>query len=122
MDKFNSTFANPFIVAIIIVIVLNIMIFFFFKPGSTKRVGRKTYFRAIFYMWLISTGILYLHHSAVDNDYKNKLAENMNLKLVNKTGGTHDELIPHLEVPKLVITPTNDLNTPVNIFNEDELI
>ena len=77
-----KNFKNPFLMATIIVIVLNIMVYFFFSPS----VGKKTYFRSIFYMWITTMIFMYIHNMAIMEEYKDKLNENLNLDLVNRTG------------------------------------
>lgn len=92
-DEYEA-FANPFLIASIIVIILNLMVFFFFKP----QIGRKSYFRSLFYMWIITLTIMYLHHKAVDTKYKKKLEENVNMSLVSKEGMGEDMIEPVIDV------------------------
>lgn len=106
LEKLSKGFVNPFLLASIIVIVLNIMVFFFFHP----QVSRKIYFRSMFYMWLVTVSLVYLHHRALDSEYQLELENNMNINLINKTAGNDEEILP--EIPK----------EKKNIITEDELI
>ena len=98
INKYSKGFANPFMLSSVIVIVLNIMVFFFFHP----KVSRKTYFRGIFYMFIVTMSMVYLHHRAVDEEYRLELEKNMNIKLINQTGS--DEIEPVIDVFKTETT------------------
>lgn len=102
-SKYSQGFANPFILSIIIVIVINIMVYFFFCPKVTT----KTYFRSIFYMTIVITAMVYMHHREVDKYYSEELKKNINIDLVKGTGPTNDKIEP-------IITNT--------VATEDELI
>jgi len=115
ISNLSRLFANPFLTAFTIVLILNIMVFFFFAPKVTK----KTYFKSLFYMILITTSIMYLHHYAVDIEYKKQLDINVGTVLVNKTGSGEE-----IE-PILFADNTNTVNVfakKQEISSEDELI
>ena len=96
IDKYSKGFADPFFLSIAIVVVLNIMVFFFFHPA----VSRKAYFRGIFYMWIVTMAMVYLHHRAVDGDYRAEMEKNLNIDLVagKGTSGAGEEIEPHIDV------------------------
>ena len=102
--KFN----NPFLISFIIVIVLNVMVYVFFRPA----VKSKVYFRGIFYMYVVTTGIFYLHHKKMENDMQAKL--NTNLAISDISGPTVGEMVP------TIVGRSED--APVDVFVEESLI
>jgi hypothetical protein len=85
---------NPFFVAFVIVFVINIMVFFFFRPEAEIKV----YFRSLFYMWITTTGIFYLHHKKMEADFKKKMDEMTGAAMVNSVKNMDQMIEP--ELPK----------------------
>jgi hypothetical protein len=102
---------NPFFVAFIIVFVLNIMVFLFYRPA----VKAKIYFRSLFYMWIVTTGIFYLHHKKMEEDLKKKLDTAIGTSIVNRTQNLDQMIEPD-------ITPKVGEGEAVNIWEESLLI
>lgn len=67
-------------------------------------------------MWLVTTGIMYLHHSAVDKEYNRKIDEGANMQMISRTTGAFEELKPNLN-----ISTAPDKFEELSIY-EDELI
>lgn len=105
----TTFFTNPFIVAIVIVIVLNLMMLFLLRPKAKSKV----YFRAMFYMWIATTGIFYFYHLKVEDEMKKKLTANVNMDIINKP--VVDGLVPQL-------TPEKEGMGELNVFAEESLI
>jgi len=106
----TTFFTNPFIVAVAIVIVLNLMMYVLLRPKAKSKV----YFRAIFYMWIVTTGMFYFYHSKVEEEMKKKLNTNLSMNIINKP--VTDELAPTM------MTPTTGASEEFSVFTEEQLI
>jgi hypothetical protein len=102
----NNIITNPFVVAFVIVIVLNIMMLFFYQP----KFGRKVFIRATFYMYIITTFMVYFHYRFMENYFQDKFKTGMNMSLLSKQGAS-EEIQPTIDI----------LKTPENNY-DDELI
>lgn len=105
----ENIFSNPFIFAGVLIIVLTIMFIFFYRPT----IGRKTFIRSLFYMYVVTCGALYFHHRQLQLEFDSKLQSNLNIGLVTKEGSSEEAIIP-------LIGASQSEKPKVNF--EDELI
>jgi hypothetical protein len=97
----ENIFSNPFVFSLLIVIVLNIMFIFFYRP----KVGRKTFIRAFFYLYLACTTLVYFHHRQMQQDFDSKINSNLNLDLITREGSQEDIIVPQIEKVDLNFKP-----------------
>lgn len=93
LEKISTSFNNPFLLSLIIVGILNLMFFFTTtRVNGSKKKNLKSLVRSIFYQYIVTTFILYLHHSGLEKEFKKNFESNLNLNLVSRVG-TGENLI-----------------------------
>jgi len=112
MDTYLSGFVkfteNPFLLALLMSVILGLIIYYFFSAGNKPT--KKLYFRTLFYMYLASLTLLWLHNSAMRKLYENKLDNKMKISTFEKTGS--DEL----QIPAKIEGETVDIYAKPNEF------
>lgn len=104
IDKIQGNFRNPFLVAIWIVVILNILMFLLLPRAQIP--SASVYFRALFYEWIFTVLIFYIHNYAVENEFKSQMNQKLSMDLIR---GSSEELKPTI-VPETESIFTNDEN------------
>ncbi len=94
LEKISKSFNNPFLLGLIIVGILNLMFYITFtvQYRGSKKKNIKTLIRSVFYQYIVTTFILYLHHSSIEKEFKGNFESNLNLNLVSRVGA-QDKII-----------------------------